>query len=91
MGLGTALPRSTIRLLREDPSYDVYPKAAFHVLPSMPTALPSEQDVQMANVQVRVVDVGEASRGDRAKKMIRVTDAAAEEDSVESYLVLHSI
>ena len=90
MGLGTALPRSTIRLLREDPSYDVYPKAAFDVLPSMPTALPSEPDVQMANVQVRVVDVGEASRGDRAKKMIRVTDAA-EEDSVESYLVLNSI
>ncbi|CAK9074381.1 unnamed protein product [Durusdinium trenchii] len=75
---------STIRLLREDPSYDVYPKAAFDVLPSMPTALPSEPDVQMANVQVRVVDVGDVSGGDRAKKMIRVADAAAEDDSVES-------
>ena len=44
----------------------------------------------MANVQVKVLEIGELAGGERPKKIIRVCNAAAAEEESPSGLVLSS-
>lgn len=67
-----------------------FPTATFDLLESIPV-LPEDLDGQhMANVQVKVLEIGELAGGERPKKIIRVCNAAAAEEESPSGLVLSS-